>query len=233
MKNNNSTFFWAFVFIVVGGLFLMRNFDMLHFTIPFDLISWRLIPLFIGISALLKKDYINGIMAIAVAVIFYIPDFLSTAEKIQYYKLWPLLLVAIGISILLRRKFPEKFDAYKTQIQEGEYNHINESNIMAGSSKKFFSKEFIGGRINCIMGGSEVNLTEADLVNNSALSVFVMMGGIELRVPKEWNIQLDIMPIAGGVEDKITKYPENVVNPNKRLIITGYVIMGGIVIKRY
>ena len=211
----------------------MRNFDMLHFDIPFDLISWRLIPLIIGINALMKKDYINGIIAISIAVIFYIPEFLSPVERTQFYKLWPLLLVAIGATILLKRKFPETFDSYKTQLQDGEYNYINESNIMAGSSKRFLTKEFVGGKINCIMGGSEVNLTEADLVNNSVLRVFVLMGGIELRVPKEWNIQLDVMPIAGGVDDKITKYPDNVVNPDKRLILTGYVVMGGIEIKRY
>lgn len=211
----------------------MRNFDLLDFDIPVKLISWRLIPLIIGINALMKKDYINGFIAVSVAIIFYIPDFLTPAERIQYYKLWPLLLVALGVVILLKRKFPQQFDAYSTQVQDGEFNYINESNVMAGSSKRFLTKEFIGGKINCIMGGSEVNLTEADLVNNSVLRVFVVMGGIELKVPKEWNIQLDLMPIAGGVDDKITKYPENVVNPDKRLILTGYVVMGGIEIKRY
>ena len=209
----------------------MRNFDMLHFTIPFDLISWRLIPLIIGINALMKKDYINGVISIIFAIIFYIPDFLTAAERVQYYKLWPLALVAIGVIILLKRQFPKQFDG--TQIQEGDLHYINESYIMGGSSKKFFTKEFIGGKINCIMGGSEINLTEADLVSNSVLNIFVVAGGIGLRVPKEWNIQLDIMAIAGGVDDKITKYPENVVNPSKRLILTGYVVAGGIEIKRY
>lgn len=230
-NNNNSTIFWAFIFIVGGGIFLMRNFNMLHFDIPFDIISWRLIPLMIGINALMKKDYINGVVSILFAIIFYIPDFLTAAERVQYYKLWPLALVAVGVVILLKRQFPKQFDG--TQIQAGDLNFINESNIMGGSSKKFFTKEFIGGKINCIMGGSEVNLTEADLVNNSVLNIFVVAGGIALRVPKEWNIQLDIMAIAGGVDDKITKYPENVVNPAKRLVLTGYVVAGGIEIKRY
>jgi hypothetical protein len=230
-NNNNSTIFWAFIFIVGGGIFLMRNFNMLHFDIPFDIISWRLIPLMIGINALMKKDYINGVVSILFAIIFYIPDFLTAAERVQYYKLWPLGLVAIGVVILLKRQFPKQFDG--TQIQTGDLNFINESNIMGGSSKKFFTKEFIGGKINCIMGGSEVNLTEANLVNNSVLNVFVVAGGIAMRVPKEWNIQLDIMAIAGGVDDKITKYPENVVNPAMRLILTGYVVAGGIEIKRY
>lgn len=210
----------------------MRNFGMLDFNIPVKLISWRLIPLIIGINALLRKDYINGIIAILVAVIFYIPDFLTAAEKTQYYKLWPLLLVGVGLTILAKYMFPQQFDYYSNHEQADDRNYVSESNIMAGSSSKFVTKNFTGGKVNCVMGGSELNLTEADLQNNATLRVFIMMGGMEMRIPKEWNVKLDLFPIMGGVEDKITKFPENVVDKNKVLVITGYVIMGGIEIKR-
>ncbi|MBX2952627.1 MAG: hypothetical protein KF870_08980 [Leadbetterella sp.] len=233
MKNNqNKTFFWALIFIAGGGIFLMRNFGMLDFNIPVKLISWRLIPLIIGINALLRRDYINGIIAITVAVVFYIPDFLTAAERTQYYKLWPLLLVGVGLTILAKYMFPRQFDTFTNRELTEDRNYVSESNIMAGSSSKFVTKDFTGGKVNCIMGGSELNLTEADLRNNANLRVFIMMGGMEMRIPKEWNVKLDVLPIMGGVEDKITKFPENVVDKNKVLIISGYVIMGGIEIKR-
>ncbi|MCD8538434.1 MAG: cell wall-active antibiotics response protein, partial [Leadbetterella sp.] len=192
----------------------------------------RLIPLIIGINALLRKDYINGIIAITVAVIFYIPDFLTAAEKTQYYKLWPLLLVGVGLTILAKYMFPSQFESYSTRVETEDRTYVNESNIMAGSSSKFITKNFTGGKINCVMGGSEINLTEADLQSHSTLRVFILMGGMEMRIPKEWNVKLDVFPIMGGVEDRITKFPENVVDKNKVLVISGYVIMGGIEIKR-
>lgn len=233
MKNNqNTTFFWALVFIAGGGIFLMRNFGMLDFNIPVKLISWRLIPLIIGINALLRKDYINGIIAITIAVVFYIPDFLTAAERTQYYKLWPLLLVGVGLTILAKYMFPQQFESFGTRELAEDRNFVSESNIMAGSSSKFVTKNFTGGKVNCIMGGSELNLTEADLQNNATLRVFIMMGGMEMRIPKEWNVKLDVFPIMGGVEDKITKFPENVVDKSKVLVISGYVVMGGIEIKR-
>lgn len=232
-KDQNAIFFWAIFFIAGGGILLMRNFGMLDFTFPYQLISWRLIPLIIGINAVLRKDYMNGIIAISIAVIFSVPDFLTPAERAQYYKLWPLLLVGAGLVILLKYLYPKSFDVHDFQTTNSEYNHINESNIMAGSSRKYFSKDFTGGKISCIMGGSQVDLTEADLLHNSVINIFILMGGIELRIPKEWNVQLDILPIMGGVEDKITKYPENVVNKDKRLVLTGHVFMGGVEIKRY
>lgn len=235
MKNNNqnSTFFWALLFIAGGGLFLLRNFGMLDFNIPVKLLSWRLIPLIIGINALLKKDYLNGLIAITISVVFYIPDFLTAAEKTQYYKLWPLLLVGVGITILLKYLYPKQFQSYNNYAQEADFSNVNESNIMAGSSKKVFSKDFTGGQVTCIMGGSEIDLTEAGLQKTGVLKVFILMGGLELRVPKDWHIKLDVLPIMGGVDDKITKFPENVVNQEKVLVITGNVVMGGIEIKRY
>ncbi len=211
----------------------MRNFGMLDFDIPVKLISWRLIPLVIGINALLRKDYIGGIIGISIAVIFYIPDFLSPEEKTQYYKLWPLLLVAIGVIILVKYMFPGQAARCSTaRIVTEDQNIVNQSNIMGGSSSKFITQNFTGGRITCIMGGSELNLTEADLQSNSTLQVFIIMGGMEMRIPKEWNVRLDVIPFMGGVEDKITKFPENVVDKNKLLVISGYIIMGGIEIKR-
>lgn len=234
MKNDqNNNYFWALLFIAGGGIFLMRNFGLLDFHFPVKIISWRLIPLIIGINAFLKKDYFAGIIATTVAIVFYIPDFLTTAERTEYYKLWPLLLVGVGVSLLAKRFFPDSFENWGSQIVNDDHNFINESNVMAGSSKKFTTQDFGGGKITCIMGGSEVNLTEANITSTGLLKVFILMGGLELRVPKEWNVKINALPIMGGTEDQITKYPDKVVNEAKTLVISGYVIMGGIEIKRY
>jgi hypothetical protein len=234
MRNDqNTNYFWALIFIAGGGLFLMRNFELLDFHFPVKIISWRLIPLIIGINAFLKKDYFAGVIATTIAIVFYIPDFLTVTERQEYYKLWPLLLVGVGISILAKRFFPDSFQKWGTQVINEDHNFINESNIMGGSSKKFSTQDFGGGSITCIMGGSEVNLTEASILSAAGLNVFILMGGLELRVPKEWNVKITALPIMGGTEDQINKYPEKVVDETKTLVISGYVIMGGIEIKRY
>lgn len=212
-------------------MLLMRNFDYLNFDFPVKIISWRLIPLIIGINALLKKDYINGTIAVLVAIVFYIPDFLTPAERIQYYKLWPLLLVGVGLTILAKYLFPEKLgDSWTTQHLD--YNYIHESNVMAGSSKKLTSKEFIGGKVLCLMGGSEINLAETELKEGANIKVNIVMGGVGLVVPKEWNIKLEVLPMMGGVDDQINKFPGHVVDPEKKLVISGFVLMGGVDIKR-
>jgi hypothetical protein len=54
-----------------------------------------------------------------------------------------------------------------------------------------------------------------------------MWGGIVLRVPPDWSVVVTGMPILGGIEDKSVPPMAQ----SKRLVIDGYVIMGGIEIK--
>jgi hypothetical protein len=56
------------------------------------------------------------------------------------------------------------------------------------------------------------------------INVFAVMGGIEMKVPTDWTVILNGSPIIGGFDEKT-------INPkdgNKRLIVTGYAIMGGV-----
>ena len=77
------------------------------------------------------------------------------------------------------------------------------------------------------MGGIEIDLHDADIQTGATLDVFAMMGGIVLRVPEDWLIVVNTLPIMGGVDDK-THPP---VEATKRLNITGFLMMGGMEIK--
>jgi len=233
-SNKNSVFFWSILLVTLGGIFLLRNFGLLDFHFPVKIWSWRLIPLIIGINAFLKGKNMEGVIAITIAVAFYIPDFLTQEQVKVYFKLWPLLLVGIG-GLIMYRYFNPKFDAPARLLKAdgSDFDYLSETNIMGGSNKKVFSKKFEGGQINCVMGGAQIDLTEADLAQKSALNIFILMGGLELRIPKDWNVHLDALPIMGGIEDQITKFPESVVNPDKKFYITGNIVMGGVEIKRY
>jgi predicted membrane protein len=234
MKNKNSSIFWAIILTSAGILFLMRNFGLLHFNWSVNLFSWRLIPLIIGINAFLKGKKLEGLIGIGIAVVFFIPDFLTDPQIVMYRKLWPLLLVAGGGLILSKMYFPELSNPQilETSADGKDFEVINENCIMGGSSNKIVSKNFKGGRVNIVMGGLEYDFRDAQLTENVVINTFVLMGGLELIVPKEWNVKIDVLPIMGGVEDQINKYPSDVVDPDKKLILTGNVVMGGINIRR-
>jgi predicted membrane protein len=234
MKNKNASIFWAMVLTSVGILFLMRNFGLLHFNWSLNIFSWRLIPLIVGINAFLKGKKIEGLIGVGIAVVFFIPDFLTDPQIVMYRKLWPLLLVAGGGYILSKLYFPElpTSKILEPSVHTDDFETLNENCIMGGSSNKIVSKNFKGGRVNIVMGGLEYDFRDAQLTENATINTFVLMGGLDVLVPKEWNVKIDVLPIMGGVEDAINKYPSDVVDPNKKLVITGNVIMGGINIRR-
>jgi Domain of unknown function (DUF5668) len=234
MKNKNASIFWAIVLTSAGILFLMRNFGLLNFNWSVNLFSWRLIPLIVGINAFLKGKKIEGIIGVGIAVILFIPDFLTDPQLIMYRKLWPLLLVAGGAYIISKMYFPELASSkvFEPAIITDDFETLNENCIMGGSSNKIVSKNFKGGRVNIVMGGLEYDFRDAQLTENAVINTFVLMGGLEIIAPKEWNIKIDVLPIMGGTEDQINKYPSDVVEPEKKLIIAGTVIMGGVNIRR-
>ena len=57
------------------------------------------------------------------------------------------------------------------------------------------------GKVTAIMGGFGVDLREAELAPEGArIEVFVMMGGLEFKVPESWDVVLNVTPIMGGTE---------------------------------
>jgi hypothetical protein len=97
-----------------------------------------------------------------------------------------------------------------------------------GGSKRAVTGDYAGGTAFAFMGGSEVDLRHAGMAGDEAvLDVFVFWGGIEVKVPDEWEVVSHGLPILGGFVDN-TRHPPA---PQKRLVVTGMAIMGGIELK--
>jgi hypothetical protein len=97
-----------------------------------------------------------------------------------------------------------------------------------GGSKRSVTGDFAGGQAFAFMGGSEVDLRRATMAKEEAvLDVFVFWGGIEVKVPEEWEVVSRGLPILGGFVDNTRHAP----GAQKRLVVTGMAVMGGIELK--
>ena len=80
------------------------------------------------------------------------------------------------------------------------------------------------------MGGGKLDLRDATIASGQAVvKVFAVMGGFEILVPETWNVMVEATPFLGGVDDK-TKVNTGI---GSRLIIRGFVMMGGMDIKNW
>jgi hypothetical protein len=99
--------------------------------------------------------------------------------------------------------------------------------VLSGVKHTSGSEPFRGGDASAWLGGVELDFRDATMEGNEAtVEVTAVMGGIDIRVPRNWTVVNHVTPILGGVDDHTHQS-----DTNKRLIIEGTVVMGGLDIK--
>lgn len=136
------------------------------------------------------------------------------------------VLVLFGAALLWRGLFGAS-DADAGKAMETA-DTISALAFMGGYGTRCNSSRFRGGDITAFMGGIELDLRACDIQEPAVLDVFLMWAGVEIRVPEDWLVELRGMPILAGFEDKTRARPGV---SQKRLIVRGSAIMGGIEIK--
>jgi len=62
---------------------------------------------------------------------------------------------------------------------------------------------------------------------DAVFDIFVMWGGAEIKVPEDWEVVTRGVPVLGGFVDNT----RHIAGAQKRLVITGMAIMGGVEVK--
>ncbi len=110
------------------------------------------------------------------------------------------------------------------KLGEGEINAVG---VSGGAEEKVTSTDFRGGYVRAVMGGVELDLTEATIEDPPAtIEMTVVMGGAEIAVPGGWKVRVDAGSILGGI------YERGVSDEGEPpdLVLTGKIVMGGVLI---
>ena len=104
---------------------------------------------------------------------------------------------------------------------------FNSTAILGGIERQNSSPAFRGAEASAFMGAVKLDFSDAVMEGNEAtIDVSAIMGGVDIRIPREWTVVNRVTPIMGGVDDHTHS-----TGSNKRLIIEGTVLMGGLEIK--
>jgi hypothetical protein len=100
--------------------------------------------------------------------------------------------------------------------------------VLAGIERRVTSPAFQGGELTAVLGGGQIDMREAIPAGGQAvIDVFAVMGGLEIRVPDSWVVEVRATPVLGSIRD--TRPPASVAGP--RLIVRGMVFLGGVEFK--
>jgi hypothetical protein len=136
---------------------------------------------------------------------------------LSIFDLWPLALIVGGIAVIAR--------AFGFELPSGDSRNI----VAVFTTHKLAPQEFAGARIAAVMGGCQLDLTEARLTQEPAvIDIFTMWGGVEIFVPDTFEVVGELVPFMAGFEVNVA--PKGA--PQHRLVVRGTAVMAGVEVKR-
>jgi predicted membrane protein len=221
------------VILVIAGLFLvLRNTGIFPDMIDNVVFSWPMLLVTIGLIMTIGSsgNRTSGIIIMAVGAFFLIPRIFS--ETFHVYNLfWPSIFIIVGVIFIFSKR--RGWNAVSTSSAVGD-DYIDYVNVFSGGERQIVSQNFRGGKITAIFGGSEIDLTRANLApGRSELELACIFGGATIIVPDEWFVTIEVTPVLGGFGDSRKLNPTRTVDNTKQLVIKGAVIFGGGEVKSY
>jgi predicted membrane protein len=146
---------------------------------------------------------------------------------LNWPRLWAFLFFFVGASIVWRAIRPPLRRSLPSERSEAS-GGIDMMALLGAAKTVSNSPDFRGGQALAILGGCEIDLRRAQIAQGEAtLDVFAFWGGMEIRVPEEWEVVNRVNAVLGGSDNKTRIEP----GTQQRLVLTGTVIMGGVEVK--
>ncbi len=205
MKDN---IIYGIILIIVGFLVLGNQLDYWELELFFEG-WWTLFIIVPAIVSLIKKEWITGLIALLMGIMFL----LAANDIIDYKLTFPVFLIVIGFIIIFGKKIDVK------EITNSDY-----SAIFSGNSNKI-QGELKDTSVFTIFGGVDLDLREAKIDKEVNISCVCIFGGIDIIAPKDTEVIVKGTPIFGGIENKVASQSKN------KIIINTTCIFGGIEIK--
>lgn len=242
IRNYNDRFYTGVILILIGAAVLLKR---LGVPMPEWLYDWSAVMILIGLISGLKVKFrgVSWIIITAIGVFFMLDELVKDMNIRPF--IWPALIIGIGLLFLFKTKrntinveeglpFVEtEATPFDTEANAHTEDYIDSTSVFGEVKKMVTSKNFKGGEVVCFMGGSQINLTQADIQGPVVLEVTIVFGGTKLVVPPNWEVRSESVAVFAGIEDKRNLLPGSRFDPNKILIIKGTSVFGGIEIKSF
>ncbi len=216
------------IFVVgLGILFLLDNLDIFDFhrAVAF----WPAAFILFGAIKLLDTKSPNGVLVGAILVGVGVVMTINRLGflHINMRALWPLIIIFLGAAVIYKAMTGRRLIGVNSKDAEGTDAVVDITAILGGFDRRITTPNFRGGEVTAVMGGCMLDLRGSSIEGEAVINVFALMGGITMKVPPDWTVALNGTPIMGGFDEKTIAAP----NSNKRLVIRGYAIMGGVEVR--
>jgi len=250
MNNSNGNKLVGAILIIVGGLWIVDNFNVFSF-FNFSFFSWN--TFFVIAGAIIISNNSRsfwGYLLIGIGVIGWLKNmpFFPFAHLLNFRDLWPLIILGIGVWMILRKN--ESTNCINRQhignqntnqnnqanansfaspgTHESSFDYVNEMASFTSIEKVITSQSFKGGKIAASFGSIKLDFRQAKMApGEHILDLSATFGGVELYFPHDWKVIVNVSSVFGGFDDQ--RYPglNAAASGDSLLIIKGSVVFGG------
>jgi len=229
------------IFILIIGLAALLKASVTF--IPDWAFEWPMLLIALGMFVGVRHNFrgVAWFVLVLIGIVFTLNNIYPEFSFRRY--MWPVALICVGLFIIMRprnRRRPDMERKNSGDVNPGVTetmgysadDFVESTSIFGGAKRIIISKNFKGGDLVNIFGGTELDLSQADFTGTAVIELTTIFGGTKLLVPSNWSVKSEAVTIFGGIEDKrrmqtITEVSE------KNLLIRGTVIFGGIDIKSF
>ena len=223
--------FWGIFFIIGAVLLVISRLGILNTRISI----WMLLLSVIFAATLIKSAIHRSIPGVLFSLAFLC---IIYAEPLGITALTPwtvlgaALLGSIGAALLYR---PERswhqhsthFDDSFSEVETIEGDAMRMESSFGSSIKYINSEDFRGAGIHCSFGAMKVYFDHAQVPQGqAAVKLDVSFGGVELYIPRSWQVVNQLSAAFGGVDEKGRCQPDGTVS----LVLNGKVSFSGVTI---
>lgn len=234
------------ILVAAGGLLFARKAGV---WLPEWIFSFEMFLIVLGAFIWARQAFRRpgGLILMLVGGFFILDDIIPGFYIGNYF--WPIVITAIGLWIMFaptgsrdrwKRKMMRKNGNSNFQQPDQTSNApfdpeeiINSTTVFGACKKNIFSRDFKGGEADTYFGGTEINLSQADIKSNVVLEITQVFAGTKIIVPVNWQVKSEMVAVIGGIEDKRPVHPARNDEDVKTLILRGTTIFGGVDIKSY
>lgn len=229
--NNPKKIVFGSILAIAGVLLLLFNIGIIPYELKYIFFSWASLFLAFGLIYICdRKKRTFGIVLLAISALSYLHHFDISFQFGEI--ILPVVLIVLGVAIVVRRfTTPKIVCADDNPKKKGTFSDefIDETNIFSGSERRFVNVAFKGGTISNVFGGSELDLTLANLApGKNVLEINCVFGGVTIIVPHNWKVSIQVNAVLGAFEDKRYIHSgESEMIANSELIIIGNLVFSG------
>jgi predicted membrane protein len=217
------------ILVILAGVFLLLN----HMGIFHVENIWRLWPALLAGLGFVKLAHrpLNGARVLFSALLIGVGVMLLLRNlgyvTFNIHLLWPVITITVGFLIVwLSTHHPGH---QRTLYSE---NQVNKFIVFGGEESKLTTQQFEGGAVTAIFGGMVLDMRGAEMKGTTArMDISALFGGVELRVPKHWEVVIHGSPVLGGIDNKTSARLDTDGQEMRKLVIQGNAVLGGVEIK--